>query len=387
MNPDDVHNPACAPEVAPKRGPGRPPNPVSEPPSSNRRPGRPKKDQNPQAKRGLGGQPPNALDNTPKEDRDDTNEFMALLPTAVISESWSQANEDSLVAAWNQHPSKAAIAKKCKKLKPFGAELKLWRHAFASLRALPIDIIDFRKNMVADCSSSSQFHQRRQVPQLTLDNIELVLWSSEFSFELMKVIDHNAWEGRASLLRFAIQYVVTCATDDRRPWALDAEFCDPFNPFLWRLAKRMRENTTDVPAEDIHAAVWQEVSESLGYFTRPWWSRLFLAIEELTRDERELKRIFRSSLLRSQGPETVWMPYVVRKDDLTCLKTALQKADGGLEVSLPRELVPVFLTVERYEAALNRVWMSWFRLLKQGLLPSHDLSIESGWEEGILLPQ
>jgi hypothetical protein len=295
-------------------------------------------------------------------------EFLDLLPKAVIDDNWTQEDEDALVAAWEEHPLKREIDAACRGYDGVELTRSAWLRSLTALGVPPTEVIGLDKNMLA-IPSLDKVDERREMPRLQSSTAGWLLWEPWFSDALRKLVTHPAWLRRPELLRLAIQYTVVCATDDRRPWQVDEGLFKPFDPFLWRFVKDMRENTSNIPPEDVHAAAWNHVSNKFNISERTWWSRLFLAIESQTKLARELKRKAGRSLLYVEGDDTTRVPYLVEARDLEDLELAIRSgADFGVlkPMELEPEQIPTFLSSRLLGRALNRVWMSWYRLFKQG---------------------
>lgn len=96
-----------------------------------------------------------------------------------------------------------------------------------------------------------------------------------------------------------------------------------------------RKNTTGRKLSDIHVEVLSLVQQRQDTEIRPWWSRLFHALEAEARDNCQDTRDAGLSVL---PPDT--KPYIVRTSDLHRLASAIETADRlhspGIDWTVPR---------------------------------------------------
>jgi hypothetical protein len=251
------------------------------------------------------------------------DEFLEMLPDAEIGPEWPEATELGLKARWDNHPLRQAIAKKCANLRENSQEVRLMKGAVKLFNCLPTEILSLDKNMVVVCEARDKTARLAQeVPDYgnVDDRAASYLWSTSFCKAFGRVLFHPSWAKEPRLLRAAIQYTVICATDDRRPWKPDIP---PWDVFLLAFTKKTSENNDGKRPRELHQGVLRDIlaqpgSDGVG----PWWSRLFVAITNLTADVRGAVRGAGGTVF---APDD--RPFVVYTSDLECLASAMQRAD------------------------------------------------------------
>ncbi|KAG7293526.1 hypothetical protein NEMBOFW57_003578 [Staphylotrichum longicolle] len=260
------------------------------------------------------------------------DEFSAMIPQ-VTDASWSAAKKERLAGEWSTHPVKRAAEERCFVMTADCPETVLWWNTARYMGCLPPNIISRDHNMVFEYEPLTYVKLEREVPALnTLDQARRALWSKTFCTALGDVLSHPSWEGEPRLLRAAIQYAVICATDDRRLWDPD---CVSDSVFFNMFVQETRKNRTGRKLSDIHVEVLSLVKQRQDTEMRPWWSRLFHALEAEARDNCQDTRDAGLSVL---PPDT--KPYIVRTSDLHRLASAIQTADRlhnpGIDWIVPR---------------------------------------------------
>ncbi|KAJ4309801.1 hypothetical protein N0V84_011310 [Fusarium piperis] len=120
-----------------------------------------------------------------------------------LSDTWTQQDEDAMMAEWDDSPETAVYAS-ITTLN--GAIPTLWKVCLRVFRCSPLDAI-------------SPLRGLRYQP--LVGRSQPGLWSREFCNRLSALITHPLWKGSPKRLAMALQYAVICRTDDRRHWSPD----------------------------------------------------------------------------------------------------------------------------------------------------------------------
>ncbi len=174
------------------------------------------------------------------------------------------------------------------------------------MKRTPYDIISADSHMVVEPHLSTSIGLKRRAPSYdTLEDARKALWPPTFCKLLDVLLSHPRWRRKHQLLSAAIHYTAACATDDRRWWG---PRCTPDSLFLWTFLEAMKSKNPDESPIDVHARALRKTRQDPD---RPWWSRLFAAIESAMLDSR---RAVINACLGLREPDDE--PIIVRESDL-----------------------------------------------------------------------
>ncbi|KAI0546042.1 hypothetical protein F4679DRAFT_599081 [Xylaria curta] len=288
----------------------------------------------------------------------------------TASLKWSQSDIDIL----NRAACQASDAQHEDTVLDLGEETgpKLYKLCLRLWRMFPTEIICPGTGLVFGGNTEDHIQ-----PKL----IEMK-WTRSFNEALSKILVHSAWGDEFYLMVSAIKFLCICASDDRRPWKLDASDNPFFEAFL-----HCQEQKPDAPKKDLLDAVEERLdnqgdlpSTTLAIFQS-------IASTVASSPRQDINEDYDDGLRNRPDPEP-WHLLTVRTRHLALLADALDKTNvRGMPLFCPAKAQLSLVTSAladggRYakDAPTNKSDYKWLRKVALKGLRASGIAYKMAWD-------